>query len=469
VDDVADLLAGSAHDKGLELVTLLEPDVPALLRADPGRLRQVLTNLIGNAIKFTELGEVMLRVSLDRPAGETARADQSDATEQSQPERLLVRFEVRDTGIGISEVARSRLFQAFSQADGSTTRRYGGTGLGLTISRQLVELMGGQIGLVSEPGRGSTFWFAVPLERSDAVPELLPAPRAELTGVRVLIVDDSQTNRTILERQIASWGMHAVSASDGSSALAMLRAGHATGRPFDLAVLDLQMPGMDGLELATQIRSIAALALLPMVMLTSIGMHGREAAFRQSGIAAALTKPVREPQLLSALTEALTARSGNILAARRRAPMSGAPATLRTVGNRPRVLVAEDNPVNQRVAVRMLERLGLGADVAADGREAVQSFGRQPYAAILMDCQMPELDGFEATARIRAREGHDRHTPIIAMTASAMRGDRERCLAAGMDDYLSKPVTIASLRTVLERWLPLDANLSVADAGRAHA
>jgi CheY-like chemotaxis protein len=263
--------------------------------------------------------------------------------------------------------------------------------------------------------------------------------------------------------------MHAVSASDGPSALALLRAAHATGQPFDLVVLDIQMPGMDGIELAAQIKSNVALAHLPIVMLTSVGLHGRDPTFRQGEIADALAKPVRQTHLLSALTEALRVRSGNVLADRRSASASEAATSLRTVGTRPRILVAEDNPVNQRVAIRMLERLGLGADVAADGREAVQSFSRQPYAAILMDCQMPELDGFEATAAIRAREGTGHHTPIIAMTASAMRGDRERCLAAGMDDYVSKPVSIEGLRRVLERWLPLDAGRSVPDAGRARA
>ena len=447
VEDVADLLAGSAHSKGIELVTVVETDVPARLRGDPGRLRQILTNLIGNAIKFTEVGEVIVRVSQAEPREATAGAPQRSST--------FVTFTVRDTGIGIPESARTRLFQAFAQADGSTTRRYGGTGLGLTISRQLVELMGGEIGLESEPGEGSTFWFTVPLEVSQDVPAS-PAARVDLTGVKVLIVDDNKTNRTILERQLSAWGMHAFSASDGAAALAMLRAGHATGRPFDLAVLDLQMPGMDGLELAVKIRSIVALARLPLVMLTSIGIHGREAVVQDVGIAAMLSKPVRQPHLLRALADAVSMRSGGLRARSRLSAANSATPTLRTVGTRPRVLVAEDNPVNQRVAIRMLERLGLGADVAADGREAIESFGRQPYAAILMDCQMPDLDGFEATERIRAREDPGHRTPIIAMTASAMRGDRERCLAAGMDDYVSKPVTIESLREVLGRWLPLD-------------
>jgi signal transduction histidine kinase/DNA-binding response OmpR family regulator len=470
VEDVADLLAEPAQRKGLELLTTLEADVPEIVRGDPGRLRQVLTNLVGNAVKFTENGEVVVHASIvGSRNGDNGQQSNQRAEASDDPPRIAVRFEVRDTGIGISEEARTRLFQAFAQADGSTTRRYGGTGLGLTISRQLVHLMGGEIGVESEPGRGSTFWFVVPLERSDAVPVPMPAARAVLTGTRVLIVDDNQTNRLILERQLAAWGMQAVSAADGPSALATLRGGHVTGRPFDLALLDLQMPGMDGLELANQIRSISALAHLPMVMLTSVGMHEREAALRQSGLAATLTKPVRQPQLLAMLAEALSLGAPGHRLGRRQPHGAGASPTRRSFGVRPRVLVAEDNPVNQRVAVRMLERLGLGADVAADGREAVESYARQPYAAILMDCQMPELDGFEATAQIRAREGAGRRTPIVAMTASAMRGDRERCLEAGMDDYISKPITIESLYAVLERWLSLTADEADRDSGRAHA
>jgi signal transduction histidine kinase/DNA-binding response OmpR family regulator len=462
VEDVADLLAEAAHRKGLELAAVMDPDVPAMVQADPGRLRQVLTNLTSNAVKFTERGEVILHVSLDR--GGQTEAGQSGAEDADTP---LVRFEVRDTGIGIRADTRSRLFQAFSQADGSMTRRYGGTGLGLTISRQLVDLMGGQIGLESTPGVGSTFWFAVPLERSLTAPTLAPAPRVELTGVSVLVVDDNETNRAILERQLATWGMRVATAPDGPSALRMLRAGSLTGRPFALAVLDLQMPGIDGLELALQIKADPRLANLPMVMLTSVGMHGREAAFRQSGIAVALTKPVRQPQLLDALGAALGDRPASRPPARSHVTVMESSEPLPLVGARPRVLVAEDNAVNQRVAIRMLERLGLGADIASDGREAVQSFARQPYAVVLMDCQMPELDGFEATARIRAREVGGRRTPIIAMTASAMRGDRERCLAAGMDDYIAKPVTIDSLRAVLRRWLPMADDVLPIGAERA--
>jgi CheY-like chemotaxis protein len=274
-------------------------------------------------------------------------------------------------------------------------------------------------------------------------------------GSRVLIVDDNATNRTILERQLAAWGVRAESVADGPSALLALRAAAVLKKPFALAILDLQMPGMNGLELAHHIKIDALLSYLPLVMLTSVGMHGSEAAFRQSGIAVALSKPVRQPQLMQALTTAMQSRAARNVGLRRLTPTADSPAQLRRSVQRPHVLVAEDNAVNQRVAVRMLERLGYRADVASDGREAVQSCSRQPYDAILMDCQMPEIDGFGATAEIREREGSGRRTPIIAMTASAMQGDRERCLAAGMDDYLSKPVQMESLRTVLDRWVPL--------------
>ncbi len=443
IEDVVDLLAESAHRKGLELLSLVEPDVPALVRADAGRLRQVLTNLAGNAVKFTERGEVVLWVSLQPAAEDRGRAG-----------RPLIRFEVRDTGIGIPVEARAKLFQAFAQADGSTTRRYGGTGLGLTISRQLVELMEGEIGLQSEPGQGSTFWFAVPLAAAATEVRATPLPRGDLAGLRLLIVDDNATSRLILERQVAAWQIQARSVADGAEALALLHAAVAANRPYELAIIDLQMPGLDGVELAQRIKADPALAGLPLVLLAPIGTLGRELASRQRGLGVALAKPVRQAQLFRSVTAALGPRVAGQAKADSFAPVVTEPVHGRRFSGQPRVLVAEDNSVNQRVAVRLLERLGISADVVSNGREALERLVGHPYELVLMDCQMPELDGFGATAQIRTGEGAQRHTPIIAMTASAMPGDRERCLAAGMDDYISKPVNGEALATVLARWLP---------------
>ncbi len=450
VDDIAEALAPSAHLKGLELVTAVEPDVPTLLRCDPGRLRQILTNLIGNAIKFTDHGEVVLRMGVEATGDADRRCCGAGAA------LTAVRFEVHDTGIGILPEARTRLFQAFAQADGSTTRRYGGTGLGLTISRQLVELMGGRIGLDSTYGQGSTFWITVPLEQSQAAVPCEERRGVSLRGTRVLVVDDNLTNRVILDRQLSSWGLDVTLADGGAAALACLRAAAERHAAFDIAILDFHMPGMDGLALAREIGQNPRSAGLPIVLLTSVGAHGDLSTLRESGISLSLSKPVRVSHLLDALAVAL----GNAAASQVRArpqPVNADPVPIASpppLASHIRVLVAEDNIVNQRVALRMLERLGVGADIASNGLEAVESFGQKPYAAILMDCQMPELDGFEATARIRALEGRGSRIPIIAMTASAMRGDREKCIAAGMDDYITKPVTAQSLRAVIERWLP---------------
>ena len=441
VEEVADLLAEAASSKELELATLVEPAVPPLLYGDPARLRQILTNLVGNAVKFTERGEVVVRVGLaeGQPPGDGEG-------------RVVLRFEVRDTGIGIAPAVRPYLFDAFSQADGSTTRRYGGTGLGLAICKRLVDLMGGEIGLESEPGQGSTFWFTVPFERRDEAAAPLPAPRTPLYGRRVLIVDDNATNRTILAHQVAAWGMASEVAADAPSALARLREAVAAGQPFDLAVLDMQMPDFDGLSLARAIKKDPALQGTPLVLLTSLAQRSSSADLGRAGIAAWLTKPVRQSQLYDCLAMALGAE---IAPATPESEAPGAPYS-RPSGapDGPLILVAEDNPINQRVAVRMLERLGYRVDVAANGHEAVEASARTAYAAILMDCQMPEVDGFEATMAIRAREESGQHTPIVAMTAAAMRTDQERCLAAGMDDYIAKPVSVEALAVLLQRWAP---------------
>ena len=434
VDDVTMLLAGRAHDKGLELAGLIEHDVPYALRGDPGRLRQVLTNILGNAIKFTEEGEAVVRVKL---------ADEDE-------ESAKVYFEVSDTGIGMSREQQRRLFLAFTQADASTTRHYGGTGLGLAISKQLVNLMGGEINVESQPGVGSTFSFAVPFEKQTSYARSAPSITADLAGRRALIVDDSRANRSILEKQLSSWGVQATSVEGGTRALEELRSAVDGNVPYDLAVLDMQMPGMDGMELARRIKGDPDISPTRLVLLTSLGRRtdGQEAA--QVGIEAYLTKPLRQSELYDALATVLGRSAGG-----EPRPVAVLSSKRQRARARSRVLVAEDNPVNQKVAVRMLENLGYQVDVASDGREALEALALASYGAVLMDVQMPRMDGYEATAEIRRREAADdgRHVPIIAMTANAMQGDREKTLEAGMDDYVSKPVKPEDLDAVLERWI----------------
>jgi two-component system, sensor histidine kinase and response regulator len=445
VRDVLGSFAETAQAKNLELACLIHHDVPSGLRGDPGRLRQVLTNLVGNAVKFTETGEVVLRVNL---------------AEGAISSHAIVRFEISDTGIGIAPELQPRLFQSFVQADGSTTRRYGGTGLGLAISKRLAGLMGGSIGVESQAGKGSTFWFTARFERQPGDVASAPGSVPRLAGRRVLVVDDNATNRQILRQQLSHWGLRVSTVEDGPRALLALGAAAASGAPFDLAVLDFKMPDMDGLSLARAIKADSKLSAAKLVLLTSFGQKGHGAEATRAGISGYLTKPVDEADLHDCLAEIL----------------GGAPARPTLVTrhslreNRPplaaRILVAEDNEVNQKVAVRILEKLGYRVDVADNGREAVEAVARTRYDAVLMDGQMPEMDGFEATARIREREGGSRRTPIVAMTASAMKGDREKCLAAGMDDYVAKPIGPETLLAVLTRWVQAD---SQADAGEETA
>jgi PAS domain S-box-containing protein len=432
VREVLGSFAEAAQAKGLELLCLIRHDVPSALRGDPGRLRQVLTNLVGNAVKFTEEGEVVLRVT---PAEATDR-------------EVRVRFEVRDTGAGIDPELRSRLFQSFVQGDGSVTRRHGGTGLGLAISKRLVGLMGGEIGVDSQPGRGSTFVFTALFARqAPAAVERGPAGR--LAGRRVLVVDDNATNRQILRQQLGYWGMRVSAVDSGPRALAALEQQVEAGGPaFDLAILDMKMPDMDGLTLARAIKEGRKHDDLRLVLLTSFGQRGHGAEASRIGIAAYLTKPVDEGDLYDCLAEVLGGPGP-------RAPQLVTRHSLREAreDRAAHLLVAEDNEVNQKVAVRILEKLGFSVEVAENGREAAAACERFPYDAVLMDVQMPEMDGFEATRRIREREAGQRRTPIIAMTAGAMKGDREKCLEAGMDDYVSKPITPKDLESVLARWV----------------
>jgi two-component system sensor histidine kinase/response regulator len=433
VREVLGSFAEAAQAKGLELLCLIRHDVPSALRGDPGRLRQVLTNLVGNAVKFTEKGEVVLRVTLD----------------ESGEDHAVVRFEVRDTGLGIDSDLRSRLFQSFVQADGSASRRYGGTGLGLAISRRLVSLMGGAIDVESQPGRGSTFWFTVRFERQPPEAAPGPAPPTRLAGRRVLVVDDNATNRQILRQQLGYWGMRVTTVESGAKGLVALRQAQAAGTPCDLAILDMKMPEMDGLSLARAIKEEKDLQKVKLVLLTSFGQRGHGAEASRIGISAYLTKPVDEADLYDCLVEVLgEART-------HRPPQLVTRHSLREARTPvvARVLVAEDNEVNQKVAVRILEKLGYRVEVAENGREALEACARTSYDVVLMDGQMPGMDGYEATRRIREREAGGPRMPIIAMTASAMKGDREKCLEAGMDDYVSKPVTPEELQSVLRRWV----------------
>ena len=431
VEEAAGLVAQAAQRKRLELVVHCSPDLPAGMRGDPARLRQVLLNLAANAVKFTAEGEVVLRAELVEECGD----------------RLTVRFEVTDTGIGIADADRARLFEPFSQADASTTRRFGGTGLGLAISRRIVDAMGGDLGLESEPGRGSVFFFTVPLTRqAEPVAALRPSVDVPLTGLRVLVVDDNETNRIVLHDQLAAWGLAAELAEDADGALAQLAAAADAGAPFDVALLDADMPGTDGLELALRITRRPALAGTRLVMLTS-SMDAIAVESRRAGISTRLTKPVR----LSQLYECLQGARGPVAAA---VPVIG-PADAPATGSLGHVLVVEDNANNQLVAVGLLRLLGYRADVAANGYEALDALDRAEFSAVLMDCQMPDMDGFTATAEIRRREVKSGlpHTPVIAMTAGASQGDQERCLAAGMDDYLAKPVTSRDVKAKLDQWV----------------
>ncbi len=431
VEETLELAAERASAKHIELNALLEPDVPARAHGDPGRLRQVLLNLVGNAVKFTERGGVSVRV---RKLGES-------------PGRVKFRFEVTDTGIGITPEAQSTLFQPFMQADGSTTRRYGGTGLGLVISRQLVELMAGEIGVESAPGKGSTFWFAVELGTAAPVADDQRLDTSSLNGARVLIVDDNETNRLVLEHQTRAWKMRHASAAGPFEALELLR--HSAADPFALVLTDMQMPGMDGLALARAIRATPAGARLGIILLTSIGTRLEPAELQAAGIAACLLKPVKQSRLFDCLATTLGGRSAPAPA--RAAEEPPAPAPERHL----RILLVEDNPVNQRLALAQLRKFNHTVEAVGNGREALDNLARVTYDVILMDCQMPEMDGYQATRLIREREqaraGAARRAYVIALTAHAMSGDREKCLAAGMDDYLSKPLRIPELRAALER------------------
>jgi len=436
VEAVADVLGERAYQKGLELIGFVDPNVPAVLCGDPLRLTQVLTNLGSNAVKFTEQGEVTLRANVVETVGSTA----------------VLRFEVYDTGIGLTAEQQKGLFDSFVQADASTTRKYGGTGLGLAICQRLVELMGGTISVESEPGTGSTFSFTVPLGIGSIETINRQKSRDSLNGLRALVVDDSASSRSILHHQFMAWGIRDDSVADGANALRQLRTAAAAGDAYDLALLDMHMPEMDGLELARLIKADSDLARTELILLTSLEQAGLNEGARAAGISACLTKPVRQSQLYDVIASVMGDQTYPTLKEKgETAQLQKRRGTL--PGHQVRILVAEDNVVNQQVAIHMLEASGYQAKAVANGREAVQAAASQSYGAILMDCQMPEMDGFAATAEIRRMEGATRHTPIIALTANALKGEREKCLAAGMDDYIAKPILPETLNSVLNHWL----------------
>jgi signal transduction histidine kinase/DNA-binding response OmpR family regulator len=449
VEDAGRALAEQAHARGLELVSWIDDDVPQGLRGDPGRLRQVLVNLIGNAIKFSHQGDILFHVSLEREQGQ----------------QVWVRFEVTDQGIGVAPETLKKLFTPFTQGDGSTTRKYGGTGLGLAISKALVQQMNGEIGAQSTLGVGSTFWFTAKFEKQEHLVRTAPAPD-RLLGLAVLIVDDNATNRKILEHYTRGWGMRPECAASGAEALVLIRernSARSGADAFAVGLLDMQMPGMDGIALGKQIQAEASSAMT-LILLTSLSELSICHGLRPSVIADCLTKPIAKKQLLDCLLSALDNAQAQVQA-QAQAAEPAPPAmqlqhatrpgpTPESVKGKPiRVLVAEDNAINQRVALLQLQRLGFRADAVANGLEVLDALTRVPYDLVMMDCQMPEMDGYEATRRLRERERGNERTTVIAMTASARAEDRERCLQAGMDDYISKPVQSSELAKVLERWV----------------
>jgi two-component system, sensor histidine kinase and response regulator len=438
MDDVSDLVAFKAFEKGLEYVAMVSSDIQSHLRGDPGRLRQILINLVNNAIKFTETGEVTVRAVIDNESAS----------------HVTIRFSVQDTGIGIAEDRMDRLFKSFSQVDGSTTRKYGGTGLGLTISKRLTEMMGGKIGVRSQAGKGSEFWFTAVFEKQPMTTAEIDLVSGAVTGKRILIVDDNATNRFVLQRQLISWGCRIEIASDGVHALEQLHRALDENDPFEIAILDMQMPEMDGETLGKKIKDDYQMKNILLVMMTSVGRPGDAARLKQAGFSAYLIKPVKMSRLHDCLANLSGLKYPNVAQCR-----PGVIETKHYLAEKQNhsacVLLAEDNIVNQKVATIFLSRLGYDFDVVSNGNQAVAALSNKPYSLVLMDCQMPEMDGYEATGEIRNPESSviNHKIPIIAMTANAMRGDREVCIEAGMDDYLTKPVKPHELRDMLEKWL----------------
>ena len=455
LEESLDLLAEAAGGKNLELVGLVSANVPTALQGDPGRLRQVFMNLTGNAIKFTSEGEIIVKIS---------------AVEETQ-DHAIIQVDIHDTGEGIPSNILPKLFQPFSQADSSTTRRHGGTGLGLAICKQLVLQMSGKIGVKNRPEGGSTFWFTARFQKQPTLATSLTQKPVALEKLRVCAVDDHLTNRQLLEQYFLYWNMEGTLVEEPKHCLALLKQQAKNGTPFDLAILDMEMPEMDGFELAKQIKADETLQNTRLILLTSLGRRGDASAAQQCGFSGYLTKPIRKTQLQACLETVLGFPAPDT-------PSPPQPLVtshfLKDVQRQQaiRILVVDDHQVNQQLGVLMIERLGFRADVAGNGKEAIEALSRIPYDLILMDCQMPEMDGYEATRQIRKAEKiqsetkesssptasplspRSFHVPIIALTANAMQGDRDKCLKAGMDDYLSKPIRPEELSRILAQWLP---------------
>jgi signal transduction histidine kinase/CheY-like chemotaxis protein len=436
IDAAADLIAIKAHEKGLEYINVIHPDVPSLLKGDPGRLRQILINLAGNAVKFTDSGEVAVYVEL----------------EEETEKYVQLSFIVKDTGIGIPQDKMDRLFKSFSQVDSSTTRKYGGTGLGLTISKEVVKMMNGKIGVNSQENNGSEFWFTARFEKQKTIPEPNLSPE-KIKGKRILIVDGNKTNRFVLRDQLKLWGCIYDEAHDGQKALNKLMKSVQTQNKFDIAIIDMQIPQMDGKQLGIEIKNHPDLSYLPMIMMSSMGERGDARIFKKIGFEAYLTKPVKMEQLHSCMVKVLSrskkiekAVPDNIITQH---------SLLEDERRGIRILLVEDNLVNQKLTLIILNKLGYRADVVINGIEALEALKKADYNIVLMDCQMPLFDGYEATKEIRNPVSGVKNikVPIIALTANAMAGDREKCLAAGMDDYLTKPFKSKEISEMLNKWI----------------
>ncbi|MEA3265472.1 MAG: response regulator, partial [Candidatus Fermentibacteria bacterium] len=429
LEEIGDMMAVRAQHKGLEFISLIAPDIPAPVRGDPGRIRQILLNLTGNALKFTNRGEISISVLAEK---------ETDTDVQ-------LRFSVRDTGIGIAKNRARDIFEAFTQADTSTTRKYGGTGLGLSICKKLVELMGGKIGVLSREGAGSEFWFTLTLEKHKL--QTSQAENRSIENIRILAVDDNSTNRRLIALLLESWKCRYSVVPSGKEALKILRKASLEGDSFKIAILDMQMPEMDGEELGRRILADSTIDKPKLVVMSSIGARGDASRVHDLGFSAYLTKPVKQSQLFDCLTTVYGHKAKvHPLVTRHTLKES------RKTGLK--ILIAEDNPVNQLVAVKILEKLGYNADVAGDGAEAVELLSKTAYDMVFMDCQMPVMDGYAASRAIRSGRGNvlNSKVTIIAMTANALKGDKEKCIESGMDDYISKPVTPGVLSDIIDKW-----------------